>query len=533
MSFGKKKGKPSSSNDDKGSGKTLFRKCSTIVQTANSASNVWTDRNKLFLAIQADQYDEVSRMLSGGLDPNEKNTLGNTALHTASKTLSKDIMELLIASGADVNFQNDNKMTPLHFVVLSRGGDPSDDKALECLKLLLKNNADVNLQDHSGATALHLSAIRSEEKWVDALVQGGASLCAKMDDGTLALYYVMKNCPNSIRRCLDACFLGFDGNLNKDKLEAIIKSSDKEKSEIKLDFTHLQSKSTPSSSNIHDPTTFYEKVLDMKNKDPTLNEIVKDTFLHPSSQAYIYYKWCNVVWWYYIFILFAHFVYCIVFSTYATLVFRDICDQDETKRNKWMCKWNIPEKAEDSTKRQVATICWIMLIPFTGILLLKQISMVVIKIWKFQKKEYSSMRAKIFEVTNLSSIFAYLVILSFCLGSFHEWPSPNKESISLQLYQYHVIVYGVFLAWLDMMLLWGKATKVGLYVKLLIKVATTFTSSIYAYLPLFIAFTLSFYILFPNMKFAENLPFVILKVRLCIDLYIDTLPKNVIKFRMS
>ena len=76
MNFGRKKGKGGSSKEDKGSGKNLFRKVSTIVQTTNCATNVWTDRNKLFLAIQADSYDEVSRMLEAGSDPNEKIVLG-------------------------------------------------------------------------------------------------------------------------------------------------------------------------------------------------------------------------------------------------------------------------------------------------------------------------------------------------------------------------------------------------------------------------------------------------------------------------
>ena len=62
--------------------------------------------------------------------------------------------------------------------------------------------------------------------------------------------------------------------------------------------------------------------------------------------------------------------------------------------------------------------------------------------------------------------------MAFCLASFREWPSDEPESIiTLEAYQYHAVVYGVFLSWLDMMFLWGRATKVGLYVKLLKKVS--------------------------------------------------------------
>ena len=479
-----------------------------ITTFVKATTAVWNRSKKFELAIQAGSYDEVARMLDEGVNPNEKNDLGNTPLHTAAKMCSKNIMELLINWGADVNYQNNNKMAPLHLVTLSRGFDSSKDLTLECIKLLLRSNAAVDLKDHSGATALHLSAIRSEEKWVDALIEAGACLCERMDDGTLALYYVMKNCPNSIKRCLDACFLGFNGNLNKGKLEYIIKSSDKEKAEVKLDYSHLQTLN-------NDPTAFFQNVLDMKNKDPTLKETVKDTFLHPSSQAFIYYKWRNVVWWYYTFVLCSHMIYCIVFSIYATTIFKDICCPEDLKEKEWNCEWAKASKDIKAT----AKFSLILMIPFTGVLTFKQLIHFFQRLWHVGNKEYSTWMAKIRAFSNLSAVTGLLTIFTFSLSSFPlvtQWPNdePNKEnsSITVHSYQYHAVVYGVFLSWLDMMFLWGRATKVGLYVKLLKKVSKTFIKSMYAYLPLFVAFALAFFILFPNMGFSENFGHVVLKV---------------------
>ena len=105
----------------------------------------------------------------------------------------------------------------------------------------------------------------------------------------------------------------------------------------------------------------------------------------------------------------------------------------------------------------------------------------------------------------------WLLVVSFCMASFNEWPI-GKPRIDLPEYKYHVVVYGVFLSWLHMMILWGRATKVGLYVKLLKKVAKTFIYSISAYSPPFLGFAISFYILFPNMQFTENIGFAVLKV---------------------
>src|SRR5271155_1820794 len=65
-----------------------------------------------------------------------KDDRGDTPLHWASAKGHKDVAQLLLASGADVNARNNNGWTPLHYAV-------SHDRK-DVVELLLANKADVN-----------------------------------------------------------------------------------------------------------------------------------------------------------------------------------------------------------------------------------------------------------------------------------------------------------------------------------------------------------------------------------------------------
>ena len=62
-----------------------------ITTFVGATTAVWNRSKKFELAIQAGSYDEVARMLDEGVNPNEKNDLGNTPLHTAAKMCSKNM----------------------------------------------------------------------------------------------------------------------------------------------------------------------------------------------------------------------------------------------------------------------------------------------------------------------------------------------------------------------------------------------------------------------------------------------------------
>jgi hypothetical protein len=100
-------------------------------------------------------------------DVNARGGYRGTPLHAAIAKRNVDVMQLLLAHGADVTALDDAGSTPLHEA--SRGG------RLTMMELLLDRNVDVNAQDNVGTTPLHLASREGELEVARALLQHGAS----------------------------------------------------------------------------------------------------------------------------------------------------------------------------------------------------------------------------------------------------------------------------------------------------------------------------------------------------------------------
>ena len=85
----------------------------------------------------------VKQHLAAGTDVNDKGLFGGTPLIFAE---SREIIELLIVAGADVNYSPENGITPLARAVIRA------DK--ESAELLISSGADVNSKDREGDTPL-------------------------------------------------------------------------------------------------------------------------------------------------------------------------------------------------------------------------------------------------------------------------------------------------------------------------------------------------------------------------------------------
>lgn len=72
---------------------------------------------------------------------------GSTALHLAVQTGSKEVSQVLIQYGADMNCQNKSLQTPLYLAAV--GGHQ------DVLKMLISQGADVNARDSQQKSALH------------------------------------------------------------------------------------------------------------------------------------------------------------------------------------------------------------------------------------------------------------------------------------------------------------------------------------------------------------------------------------------
>lgn len=138
--------------------------CTRDVQSSaeSAAETIPADTPALIEATLAGDVAMVRSLLQSGTDPNlVYNT--NTALTYAARDGFTEIAQLLIASGADVNWIDGEGVTPL--ILASFKGH------VELAELLLANGADITVRDQWNRTALDYALRRGEEDAIAQLLQ--------------------------------------------------------------------------------------------------------------------------------------------------------------------------------------------------------------------------------------------------------------------------------------------------------------------------------------------------------------------------
>lgn len=102
---------------------------------------------------------------------------GFTPLHFAAFFGQDSAARILLANHADVSAfsKNEMKVTPLHSAAAGRHG--------AMVRALLENGAPVNAKQQQGWTALHAAAQNGDQSMVDLLLKYGANPNARNDDG--------------------------------------------------------------------------------------------------------------------------------------------------------------------------------------------------------------------------------------------------------------------------------------------------------------------------------------------------------------
>ena len=128
----------------------------------------------LVSATQNGDQKSVAYLLDRGADVNFQNDLGLSPLHVAASKQDKEMVRLFLTHKALVNAKDKAGRTPLHYAVGARQlwWEPKDGD-IEAARLLLDHGADINVADKVGKTPLYYS-VRLGEKMTELLLDRGA-----------------------------------------------------------------------------------------------------------------------------------------------------------------------------------------------------------------------------------------------------------------------------------------------------------------------------------------------------------------------
>jgi len=118
-------------------------------------------------------------LLNPGVQINQKDRLGRTALHIAAERNQIEAIHLLINHGALVDLKDNRGRTALMYSCKSG--------AVDACKALLKAKADLHAQDGDGQTALMFTVQSEQPELVRFLISQGAAIDTMDDFGATAL----------------------------------------------------------------------------------------------------------------------------------------------------------------------------------------------------------------------------------------------------------------------------------------------------------------------------------------------------------
>jgi cytohesin len=134
----------------------------------------------LILAAGMGNKDLCEVLIASGANLEAKGEHG-TALHEAAIGNHKDIVELLINKGANVNAKDKGGNTPLYYAsTFGQGSKRNNKNDWDIARLLASNGANVNMKPGSGDTPLHSAALYAPEEIVGLFLDNGADVNVKL-----------------------------------------------------------------------------------------------------------------------------------------------------------------------------------------------------------------------------------------------------------------------------------------------------------------------------------------------------------------
>jgi len=148
-------------------------------QSAESQTTVSTPKVDLHSAVVTDDLESIHQHIKAGSDLNIlEPSRASTPLITAAFMGKAEAARILIAAGADLNYQNADGSTALHTAAAFG--------KTEVAEILIAAGADLNRQNNYGSTPLHTAAFLCRVVIVDTLLKKGADKTLKNKSGQTA-----------------------------------------------------------------------------------------------------------------------------------------------------------------------------------------------------------------------------------------------------------------------------------------------------------------------------------------------------------
>jgi ankyrin repeat protein/mRNA-degrading endonuclease RelE of RelBE toxin-antitoxin system len=144
----------------------------------------FAQRTPLYAACDKNNIDIINILIRHKAKIETKDNEGNTPLHIACERNYINSIEILLEKGAHINATNNLGMTPLHIACQN-----GHFKTVTCLLNRKTNKASIDAQDIQGTTPLDYAAIYSYTPIVEYLLNSGANVNLKRNDGLTALIF--------------------------------------------------------------------------------------------------------------------------------------------------------------------------------------------------------------------------------------------------------------------------------------------------------------------------------------------------------
>nr|XP_010964030.1 ankyrin repeat domain-containing protein 61 [Camelus bactrianus]XP_045359910.1 ankyrin repeat domain-containing protein 61 [Camelus bactrianus] len=156
-------------------------------------------QSPLHLATTYGTHLVLSILAQNGAQVNALNDSGMTPLHMAAETLNEEMLDMLIACGANVNCAIPSTgSTALKLAVCMASGKAGRMLAADvsCIRLLLVHGAEVNAQDREGETAIHEACFGGREAIINLLLEFEADVNVLTRNGESPLYMYLQRSSN-------------------------------------------------------------------------------------------------------------------------------------------------------------------------------------------------------------------------------------------------------------------------------------------------------------------------------------------------